>query len=85
MDPNKYISLDVDSSLFHFRWEQTRPKYQSNSIYKQLVNHLPNHEAISDKVGLTKHLKHYCLKYDEEMFRIIPVCFEFNFGNLDIC
>ena len=54
---------ETSSSIFHFRWEQARPKYQNNqTIHKQLYNHLPNHEAISDKCSLVKNLKLFCEK-----------------------
>lgn len=62
MDSNMYPIPHIASSLFHFRWEQTRAKHCSNSIQRQLFNHLPMHEAISDKVGLTRNLRAYCLK-----------------------
>ena len=74
-----------DSTIFHFRWEQARPKFHTQNIHKQLLNHLPNHEAISDKGSLLKNLKVFCEKHEEELFKIIPVCFEFNFGDLDLC
>ena len=86
MDENLYKIFYIASSLYHFRWEQVRPKYlNSNSIHRQLVNHLPNHEAISDKAGLTRNLRSHCFKNDIEMFKMLPVCFELNFGKPEIC
>ena len=60
------IIVIIASSIFHFRWEQTRPKYyNSQSVNKQILNHLPNHEAISDKCSLVKNLKVFCEKNEE--------------------
>lgn len=36
-----------------------------NLYNKHLVNHLPNHEVITDKVGLVNSLKGYCEKEQE--------------------
>jgi hypothetical protein len=75
---NKYL----DNSIFHFRWEQARPKYYNiNPSTKQILNHLPNHEAISDKGNLHENLKIYCEKYEEYMYRMVPVSFILDFAN----
>lgn len=85
MEPDLYVFDYVGSSLYNFRWEQARAKYPSSTIHRQLLNHLPNHEAISDKAGLTRNLRAYCLKHNVEMFRLIPACFELDFAKPEAC
>lgn len=70
---NKYdlgFIFCIDSSLYHFRWEQVRPKYHYPiKIQKQVENHVPNHEIVSDKLKLVNCLRAYYEKVEKERER----------------
>ena len=51
--------------VIHFKWQQNTKEFKyerlnSNSLYKQMVNHFEFHREISTKAGLFKNLRFYC-------------------------
>ena len=81
----QYTLTHLANSIYHFRWEQARPKYQNtHAPHRQALNHLPGHEHISDKANLLISIKNYCEKNEEHMYRVVPVSFVFDFGSENI-
>ena len=61
-----------------------RPKFHNATApHRQVINHLPNHEVLSDKNKLLEVLKSYCDKNNEPLFRILPASFSLDFSSHD--
>ena len=81
MAPHRYLTADSASSIFHLKWEQSRPKFHNlAAAHKQAINHLPGHEVLSDKGNLLTQLKRHCEKNEELMYKIVPASFVLDFS-----
>ncbi len=69
--------------LFNFKWEPTSAGINYERLgkfgYKQLVNHIEGHGALTTKDQLFYNMKAYCEKKNLDVYKMIPLTFAVDF------
>lgn len=69
--------------LFNFKWKPTSAGINFERLgkfgYKQLVNHIEGHAALTTKDQLFYNMKAYCEKKNIDVYKIIPLTFAVDF------